>query len=111
MSATQLFDAAGLPPEPLDAAARFHTDLLPQIRDAMSACDCLNLRFEPADHTHDAWRLAAVQELAREGAPGRVNAVVAGDPLKAEEVANWLVSQPGITGQILVVDGKSTESD
>jgi hypothetical protein len=55
---------------------------LPRIarwRLANSTEECLTVVFPPADHSHRGWRLAAVQELAREFAPRRVNAVVCGD--------------------------------
>jgi hypothetical protein len=35
--------------------------------------------FPPANHEHRGWRLAAVQQLAREHAPRRVNAVETDD--------------------------------
>jgi hypothetical protein len=111
VSGVALYEVTGLPEGPLDAASQFHAQILPQVRRALVDCDCLTLRFEPAGHAHEAWRLAAVQELARECSPGRVNGIVGSDPQKSREVADWLADQPGITGQILTIDGKTGGKD
>ncbi|RJY08006.1 Rossmann fold domain-containing protein [Aurantiacibacter aquimixticola] len=97
MSAHRL-EARGLPEAPLDAAAAFSTRLVAEAR-ALAPGDLVIL-FDHADHTHDSWRRAAVEELAREGVPGRVNAVVgpAGEGL--EQAATYLERAPGVTGQI-----------
>jgi len=97
---------ASLPPTPLDAAAAFHADHLPRARALLAQGD-LAIHFPPADHPHRAWRLAAVQELAREAAPHRVNGVEGDDdPATAATIA-WLADAPAITGQLLGVDGNS----
>jgi len=62
------------------------------------------LIFPPADHTHRAWRLAAVQELAREAAPLRVNAVASDDPAAIESALAYIENAPGLTGQYLALD-------
>ncbi len=93
----------GLPDFPLDAAAAFHHVWLPLARDALSGADLL-LVFAGADHSHRAWRLAAVQELAREAAPKRVNAVIGDDQPAIGEAIEWLATAPGITGQLLAVE-------
>ena len=100
----------GLPGSPLDAAAAFHVRFVEQARTALGAADNLVLVFEPADHTHRRWRLAAIQELAREAAPKRVNAAVGTDQAAMTEVFAYLDAAPGITGQILAVDGISGET-
>lgn len=102
---------AGLPDNPLDAAAEFFADHVPAIRDEMVGAgrSVLAIVFEPAGHDHRAWRLAAVQELAREMAPRRVNGIVGGDEDAIAEVADYLAAAPGVTGQLLVADGKSGE--
>ena len=64
----------------------------------------LVLIFPPADHTHGAWRLAAVQGLAREHAPRRVNAVASdGEPAIAAALT-WLEAAEGVTGHYLPLD-------
>jgi hypothetical protein len=64
----------------------------------------LVLIFPAASYDHRGWRLAAVQDLAREAAPRRVNALV-GDQEGARAAAvEWLAQAPGITGQLLAVD-------
>jgi hypothetical protein len=93
----------GLPGAPLDAAASFHQGWLPRARETLSGADLL-LVFAGADHTHRAWRLAAVQELAREAAPRRVNGVVGDDQAAIDEAAAWLAQAPGVTGQLLAVE-------
>jgi hypothetical protein len=89
---------ASLPDGPLDAASRFEDQWLPEAR----TCDeNLLLVFAPADHAHRKWRLAVVQELAREAAPRRVNAVASGDEEAIGQAEGYLADAPGITGQYL----------
>jgi hypothetical protein len=63
------------------------------------------LIFPPADHTHRAWRLAAVQGLAREYAPLRVNALASDDEAAIASALACLNGAPGLTGQYLALDG------
>jgi hypothetical protein len=100
----------GLPETPLDAAAMFHARYLDQARAALDEADALALVFPLAGHEHLAWRVAAVQELAREAAPRRVNAVAGDDEAALATTLDWLAESPGITGQILAVDGKPGET-
>ena len=105
-----VLEVTGLPPAPLDAAAAFHTAHLPLARAALQRADSLVLQFAPAGHEHRGWRLAAVQELAREVAPRRVNAVAGADPQVLAEAMAYLAAAPGVTGQLLAVDGKLRET-
>ena len=100
----------GLPDAPLDAAMAFFEGWLPRARDALAGASGLAMLLPPADHTHRAWRLAAVQELAREAAPKRVNAIAGNDEASLAEALAFLEDAPGITGQLLAVDGKSGET-
>ena len=101
-----LLRVAGLPQEPLAAAAQFYGEVLPAIRAALTtATDHLVLAFEPADHTHRGWRLAAVQQLARDHAPLRVNAVAGDDEAAIAAALAYLGTAGGITGQYLPLDG------
>ena len=59
--------------------------------------------FPPAPCDHRAWRVTAVQDLAREAAPKRVNAVVGEDESAIADALGWLEQAPGITGQLLAV--------
>lgn len=93
-----------LPDGPLDAAAEFHETYLAQARAALKGADALALVFPAAPHPHRAWRLAAVQELAREAAPARVNGVEAGREEAVAAVLAYLEGAPGITGQLLAVE-------
>lgn len=97
----------GLPAASLDAAAAFHAEWVARIRAALanSTEECLTVVFPPADHSHRGWRLAAVQELAREFAPRRVNAVVCGDGAGLNAALALLEPCQGITGQLLALDG------
>ncbi|NBC36482.1 hypothetical protein GTZ99_07930 [Novosphingobium sp. FSY-8] len=96
-----------LPEDPLGAAAHFHSVVAPALvgvsrhlpRDLM-------LVLPPADHTHRAWRLAAIQALARELAPQRVNAVESDDTAAIAAAHAWLEAAPGITGQVFPLDGQ-----
>lgn len=89
-----------LPDGPLDAAAAFHEIWLSEARAALKGADALALIFPAAPHPHRAWRLAAVQELAREAAPARVNGVEAGREEAVAAVLAYLEGAPGITGQL-----------
>jgi len=97
----------GLPSSALDAAAKFHTHDLPNAREALERADALAVVFAPAPYDHRGWRLAAVQDLAREAAPKRVNGVVGNDGQAIADTLAWLAHAPGVTGQLLAVDGKS----
>ena len=96
-----------LPDAPLDAAAVFHHDVLPRARAALAAGDDLALVFGPAAPSHHTWRLAVVQELAREATPRRVNGVAGPNGAALGEALEWLATAPGVTGQLLEVDGKN----
>lgn len=98
----EVWRIAGLPDDPLAAAALFHTRDLPPLRGVRGD---LLLIFPPADHRHRGWRLAAVQGLARQAVPARVNAVeadAAGDAVAAASA--YLAAAPGLTGQLLRLD-------
>lgn len=101
-------EARELPDGPLDAAAAFHARIVPEARRA--AGNDLVLLFDPADHTHEHWRTAAVEELAREAAPCRVNGAVGGSSSSVKAVCDYLESAPGVTGQVLAVDGNPREN-
>jgi hypothetical protein len=107
-----LFRAGGLPDDPLAAAARFHAEALPELEcslrtpsAAAQALDPLVIVFAPGDHTHRGWRLAAVQELARKYAPRRINALASDDEAAIAAAATYLAGAPGVTGQLLQLDG------
>lgn len=104
-------DAKGLPEQPLDAAAEFYERIVPSLRNSTTASSDLIIVFDPADHTHDKWRQAAIQDLAREAAPCRINAVVGSrENLQGTaQTIQYLHDAPGITGQILTVDAISDE--
>jgi len=88
-----------LPDDALGAAARFYAEMLPRI--APGDETVLTLVFRPADHSHRAWRLAAVQNLARRLTPIRVNAVAGSDESAIAAAASYLAQAPGVTGQYL----------
>ena len=102
-------EARELPDAPLDAAGAFHTRILPDARRA--AGNDLVLLFDPADHTHSHWRKAAVEELAREAAPCRVNAAVGGSSNDVNALCEYLHNAPGVTGQLFALHGNSGQSD
>ena len=88
-----------LPAAPLEAAAHFYQTIVPQVR-AERQCSVLIL-FDAADHTHEAWRKAAVGELARDAAPRRVNAVAGPPGASLEAVCAYLDTADGVTGHVL----------
>ncbi|WP_296679081.1 Rossmann fold domain-containing protein [Novosphingobium sp.] len=93
-------DISGLPDEPIAAAARFYAAIAP----TLSGAGDLALVFPAADHTHSAWRLAAIQSLARARVPGRVNGLSGGCPATVDAALAYLSNAPGLTGQYLVLD-------
>ncbi len=99
-SGMNVWEARGLSENPLDAATEFAQRHLPVLREGGTpGCHIL---FDPADHSHDAWRKAMIEELAREAAPGRINAVVGTDVQAIRQVLDYLDNAPGVTGQIFV---------
>jgi len=94
-----------LPKEPLAAAGAFYDWWRSLDAHLLAADDHMTLIFAPADHTHRAWRRAAVAEWARAAAPARVNAVAGDDPAALARVAQWLAAAPGVTGQLFDCDG------
>ena len=92
----------GLPEAPLAAAAGFHGHWLER---ASAGEGDLALVFAPANHTHAAWRLAAVQALARQRVPWRVNAVASDDEAAIAAALAYLEAAPGVTGQYFALDG------
>ncbi len=98
-----------LPEGALDAAARFHEVWLPRIRALipLASGEDLLVAFPSEDHTHRAWRLAAVQQLARELAPIRINAVASDQAAPVACAQEYLASAPGVTGQYLPLDGNA----
>lgn len=102
----ELLHLGPLMEDPLQAAADFHSRLLPSIENTLGAgANPLTLVFLPAGYEHKAWRLASVQALARRFAPSRVNAVESDDSTAIEAAARWLSGAPGVTGQLLPLDG------
>ena len=93
-----------LPEAALEAAAEFHAQVLPTLIPPHPGED-LVLVFPPAPYDHDRWRLAAVQNLARAAAPARVNAIVGDDEAAIAETLAYLEGAPGVTGQLLAVEG------
>lgn len=96
-----------LPAPASDAAAAFHATWLRQARemlDSSGADGDLVIVMARANFEHDGWRRAAVQSLAREAAPRRVNLVGGDDPRAIEATIAYLSAAPGVTGQYLPLD-------
>ena len=99
----------GLPDQPTEAAREFYEVHLPTVHAALDAARAkpgeftLTLMFPSADRTHNAWRLAAVQSLAREVAPVRINGLAGNDEAALKEALAYLADAPAITGQLLAV--------
>jgi hypothetical protein len=107
-----LFRIGALPAEPVAAAATFYSEVVPLLERALidpleeGGDDAsLELVFAPADHTHRAWRLAAVQALALAHTPLRINAFASDDGAGVTATEGFLVAAPGITGQYWALDG------
>lgn len=100
-----LLDVMDLPLSPSAAASVFHTEWLPRAKAMLDeGAQCLTLAFPAADHTHTAWRLAAVQSLAREHAPARINAIAGGSEAAIAAAQAYLEAAEGFTGQYLPLD-------
>ncbi len=100
------FAVGPLPGDPLMAAAEFYARVVPQLDlHRAGAGEALTLIFTLADHTHKAWRLAAVQALARRYAPQRINAVASDDTAATTAALAYLAGAQGVTGQSLRLDG------
>jgi len=99
-----------LPGSPLDAAAEFHRDWLAQARTHMAQGD-LVIVLPTAPHDHHGWRLAVVQELAREAAPLRVNAIAGTEEAAIAETLAYRPAAPDGTGQLLAVAGNVGKMD
>mgnify|MGYP000215224258 CR=1 FL=1 len=108
--AQAILRAEELPQLPVDAALEFYARFVPSLRLALADSDEAAVIFEPEDHAHRAWRRAAVQELAREAAPKRVNAIEGDDDTAIAETLAFLAGAPGVTGQLLVLDGANMEN-
>lgn len=103
----ELLHLGPLSDDALEAVADFHARLLPGIEATLSGgADPLTLVFLPANHEHRAWRLAAVQGLARRFAPSRVNAVESDEREAVAAAQRWLDGAGGVTGQLLPLNGK-----
>jgi hypothetical protein len=100
-----LVRVGSLPEEPLAAAAKFHADVLPRVVEMLQQAADVVLVFDPADHTHRDWRLGVVRGLARQHAPVRVNAIAGEDEAGIAAAAEYLARAPGVTGQLLPIDG------
>lgn len=98
---SDVWEARGLPDSPLDAASAFASKHVPVLR-GKKASDCIIL-LDPANHTHDSWRKAAIEELARENAPARINAIVGEDVTAIKELIDYLDAALGVTGQIFTL--------
>jgi hypothetical protein len=100
-----------LPDGPLDAAAAFHGEVLAKAHAALAASDSdLTLVFAPASPEHRGWRLAALQQLARDHAPSRVNALESDDENAIAAALAYLDQAPGLTGQLLRLDGNGVDA-
>lgn len=103
----------GLPGGTLDAAEAFYEAWMPQARAACRTQDTA-IVFPSAPYDHRGWRVAAMQDLAREAAPRRVNGVTGDDNEAIAATLHWLASAAGVTGQLLAVDravdGNSAEN-
>ncbi len=104
-----VYEVKALPEAPLAASARFHAHHLPLIEIALATIDePLTIIFRPVDHTHRSWRLAVVQELARQYTPLRINAVAGDGEAAIAAAVRYLGTAEGVTGQSLLLVGDDT---
>lgn len=100
--AQAVLDCSALTGNPLDAAARFHAEYLPQVAGLLAGAEALAITMPAAPYDHADWRRALARDLARAHAPRRVN-VVGGKDVAA--TLAYLASASGVTGQYLPLDG------
>lgn len=102
-----LFRVGALPEDALDAAASFYADIVPQLRRELEKVEAsLVIGFEPAAYTHNGWRLSAIQQLARDYAPLRINAVASDEEEAIAAAVAFLEQAEGVTGQLMPLDGE-----
>jgi hypothetical protein len=102
-----VYEVKALPEAALAASAQFHANHLPLIEIVLATIDePLTIIFPPVDHTHHGWRLAALQELARQYAPLRINAVAGDDAAAIAASIRYLEAADGVTGQSLMLVGE-----
>ena len=109
-----------LPDNPLAAAAAFHAEVLPRVLALLDAPPAgegdhpqgggggvhLTLVFAAAGYPHRAWREAAIQTIARECAPARINAVASAEEPAIAAAAAYIAAAPGLTGQYFPLDSQ-----
>ncbi len=101
-----IFEIQTLDSVPTAAAARFYSHYLPMIALQIEISPpVLTILFPDADHTHHSWRLAAIQALARESVPSRVNGIAGNDGPAQLAAVRYLETAPGLTGQYFPLDG------
>jgi len=101
-----LLQVTRLADTPTEAAARFYAEEVPRAQELLGGnetLDALAIVFPDGGKAHLAWQLAAVQSLARELAPVRVNGLAGGAPDAIDEAVEWLAHAPGVTGQVLTL--------
>ena len=101
-----LLPVGPLPDDPLAAAAAFHGEWVARILAAVDAgADIVTLVLAPAPFAHAGWRKAAVQMLARERTPARINAIAGDNEADIAATAAFIETAAGLTGQYLELDG------
>jgi len=103
--AMQVIRMDDLPAAPLAAAAHFYGQIVPLIEAQAEGALGVTLLLPVADDNHRAWRVAALGALARALAPVRINALAGGDAAACERALVFVAGAPGLTGQVLPLDG------
>lgn len=94
-----------LPESALEATEVFHSAWRERFETLLGKADDLAVILPGAPHDHLDWRKAAARDLARAHAPKRVNIVVGDDRSAIAAALAYLAAAPGVTGQVLPVDG------
>ncbi len=109
--ARAVYRTGALPQAALDASTAFHAHHLPEITRLIGGQpDLLVVIFPPAPYDHRAWRRAAIADLARAHAPVRVVGLADGEAAAVARTLAYLDAAPGVTGQMLAVDGASAQN-
>ena len=94
-----------LPESALEAAEVFHCAWRKRLQAALAGTQELAIILPPAGPDHLDWRKAAARDLARAHAPRRINIVTGADQPAIAAALAYLAGAPGVTGQLLQLDG------
>lgn len=97
--------------EPVAEAAEFYRSHIAPIQQLAEEHDCVTVIFGGSDKARTVWRRAAIESLAREQAPKRINGISGGQQDRIMATSRYLASAHGITGQVLLLSDSPSEPE